>query len=241
MASATDGSPIAACQAVGGSWLAIKVDARSLRSSITSSKSRRSASVSGGEQPIIDRDEIELRQQPGIGAFAATDGQLVQQVNHERPHQALEMATPASRYQPSARVYQGLEELEYPHHDWTAVITTCGRICYQRRRVNVSQVFAGQKVGVKQTDDHIWLVTFMDYDLGTSTTRRAVSNRSIIRSVQDCYRCLRNRVSPMSPEWTLRKVVGATGFEPATPCARQALESFGSSDSRMICGARERV
>jgi hypothetical protein len=37
---------------------------------------------------------------------------------------------------------------------------------YQRRKVNVSQVFAGQKVGVKQTDDHIWLVTFMEYDLG---------------------------------------------------------------------------
>jgi putative transposase len=30
----------------------------------------------------------------------------------------------------------------------------------------VSQVFAGQTVGVKQTDDHIWLVTFMEYDLG---------------------------------------------------------------------------
>ena len=58
------------------------------------------------------------------------------------------------------------EELEYPFHDWTAVITTCGRICYQRRKINVSQVFAGQKVGVKQVDDHIWLVTFMDYDLG---------------------------------------------------------------------------
>jgi hypothetical protein len=40
------------------------------------------------------------------------------------------MATPASRYQPSARAYQGVEELEYPRHDWTAVITTCGRICY---------------------------------------------------------------------------------------------------------------
>ena len=80
---------------------------------------------------------------------------FVHQFNHERPHQALEIATPASRYQSSARVYQGLEELEYPHHDWTAVITTCGRICYQRRKVHVSQVFAGQKVGVKQTDDHL--------------------------------------------------------------------------------------
>ena len=36
----------------------------------------------------------------------------------------------------------------------------------QRRKVNVSQVFAGQTVGVKQVDDHLWLVTFMHYDLG---------------------------------------------------------------------------
>ena len=50
--------------------------------------------------------------------------------------------------------------------DWTAVITACGRICHDRRKINVSKVFAGQKVGVKQTDDHLWVITFMDYDLG---------------------------------------------------------------------------
>ena len=86
--------------------------------------------------------------------------------NHERPHQALDMGTPASRYRPSGRVYRGVDELDYPLHDWTAIITTCGRICWQRRKINVSQVFAGQKVGVKQVSEHVWLVTFMDYDLG---------------------------------------------------------------------------
>jgi putative transposase len=91
---------------------------------------------------------------------------FVHRFNHERPHQALDMKTPSSLYQPSTRPYQGLEELDYPFHDWTAVITTCGRICYQRRKINVSQVFAGQKVGVKQVGDHVWLVTFMEYDLG---------------------------------------------------------------------------
>ena len=50
-------------------------------------------------------------------------------------------------------------------HDWTVVITTCGRIGYHRRKINVSQVFAGQKVGVKQLGDHFWLVTFMEHDL----------------------------------------------------------------------------
>lgn len=73
---------------------------------------------------------------------------------------------PRVRNVPSPRPYEGLEELEYPGHDWTAVITACGRICYQRRKINISQVFAGQRVGVKQVGDHVWLVTFMEYDLG---------------------------------------------------------------------------
>ncbi len=91
---------------------------------------------------------------------------FMHRVNQERPHQALDIPTPATRYVPSVRPYKGLDELEYPGHDWTAVITACGRICYQRRKINVSQVFAGQRVGVKQVGEHVWLVTFMEYDLG---------------------------------------------------------------------------
>ena len=34
------------------------------------------------------------------------------------------------------------------------------------RKVNLSHVFAGQQVGIKQVDDRIWLVSFMHYDLG---------------------------------------------------------------------------
>ena len=91
---------------------------------------------------------------------------FVHRYNHDQPHQALDMHTAASHYTPSTRPYQGLDELDYPFHDRTAVITTCGRICYQTRKINVSQVFAGQKVGVKQVDEHVWVLTFMHYDLG---------------------------------------------------------------------------
>ena len=31
---------------------------------------------------------------------------------------------------------------------------------------NLSTAFAAQKVGVAQVSEHIWLVSFMDYDLG---------------------------------------------------------------------------
>jgi putative transposase len=86
--------------------------------------------------------------------------------NNERPHQALNMQCPAQHYQPSPRPYQGLPELDYPLHDKAVTVTTCGRICFNRQKINLSQVFAGQTVGVKQTDDRIWLVSFMDYDLG---------------------------------------------------------------------------
>jgi putative transposase len=59
-----------------------------------------------------------------------------------------------------------LKTVDYPFHDWTATVTNCGRICFKKRMVNLSQVFAGQDVGVKQVSDRIWLVSFMDYDLG---------------------------------------------------------------------------
>jgi putative transposase len=91
---------------------------------------------------------------------------FIDQYNRERPHQALAMKVPADLYRPSARPYHGLEELEYPLHDWSAIVTHCGRICFKSRKVNLSHVFAGQKVGIKQVEDRIWLVSFMHYDLG---------------------------------------------------------------------------
>ena len=86
--------------------------------------------------------------------------------NFERPHQALDMKYPAELYSASPRPYQGLSELTYPLHDRTVMVTNCGRICIGRRKVNLSQVFAGQNVGIKEVSEKIWLVTFMNYDLG---------------------------------------------------------------------------
>jgi hypothetical protein len=37
---------------------------------------------------------------------------------------------------------------------------------FKTRKVNLSDVFAGQKVGVTQVGERIWLVTFMHRDLG---------------------------------------------------------------------------
>jgi len=91
---------------------------------------------------------------------------FLEDFNHERPHQALDMHYPAERYAPSARPYRGLEDLDYPFHDHAHLVTRCGRICFHNRKINLSKVFAGQLVGVKQVADQVWLVSFMHYDLG---------------------------------------------------------------------------
>ena len=37
--------------------------------------------------------------------------------------------------------------------------------CPHRKRINVSHVLAGQRVGIKEVDEGIWIVSFMHYDL----------------------------------------------------------------------------
>lgn len=86
--------------------------------------------------------------------------------NNQRPHQAINMKYPAELYTPSTKQYFGLPELEYPFHEKVVTVTTCGRICLGRKKINLSSVLAGQKVGISQKDDKIWLVSFMKYDLG---------------------------------------------------------------------------
>ena len=92
--------------------------------------------------------------------------EFVEQYNHDRPHQALSMKYPSEVYTPSARVYRPPQEPEYPFHDRTVRITRCGRICIGRRKINLSQTFAGQLVGIREVSDKIWLVSFMEFDLG---------------------------------------------------------------------------
>src|SRR5918996_1584727 len=91
---------------------------------------------------------------------------FITRYNTDRPNQALGMKVPADLYARSPRVYRGLEELTYPFHDQTIMVTGCGRICFRGRKVNLSHVFAGQSLGVTQVGERIWLVTFMHYDLG---------------------------------------------------------------------------
>jgi putative transposase len=119
-----------------------------------------------------ERMHLTLKQEatkPASKNFLQQQGrfdQFISLYNEERPHQALNMRCPSELYRSSPRPYNGLPDLQYPFHDRTITVTRCGRICMGPLKINLSQAFAGQRVGVKQVEDKIWLVSFMRYDLG---------------------------------------------------------------------------
>jgi len=65
----------------------------------------------------------------------------------------------------SAPAYRPPDESKFPLHDRTIRVTQYARICIGKRKINLSTVFAGPRVGIREVADEIWLVSFMDYAL----------------------------------------------------------------------------
>ena len=110
----------------------------------------------------------EATRPPGMNGLQQQDrfDAFLSEFNNERPHQALDMKCPNEIYAPSPRPYEGLPDVQYPFHDRDILVTACGRICMHRKKINISQVLAGQRLGIKEVDDGIWLISFINYDLG---------------------------------------------------------------------------
>jgi hypothetical protein len=58
-------------------------------------------------------------------------------------------------------VTKATAELIYPFHDRDILVIACGRLCFHRKKANISTVLAGQRLGIKEVDDGIWLASFM--------------------------------------------------------------------------------
>jgi transposase InsO family protein len=75
-----------------------------------------------------------------------------QQYNCLRPHEALELEVPASRYQPSLHPYpEQMEPIHYPPGMPVRKVQDKGRVHYKGRLLPVSQALRGQPVGVRAT------------------------------------------------------------------------------------------
>jgi putative transposase len=87
--------------------------------------------------------------------------------NDERPHEALDMDTPDSWYERSAREMPSrTPRLEYPDRFETRYVSANGGIRWNSQWVNVSTVCAGEYVGLEEIDNGVWNVFFGPLKLG---------------------------------------------------------------------------
>lgn len=87
--------------------------------------------------------------------------------NYERPHEALDLDTPASHYELSSRAYpQYLEPVTYPEHFEVRRVSQDSTIRWHSRKVFVSHLLSRLDVGLDEVGEGVWSVFFGPIHLG---------------------------------------------------------------------------
>jgi transposase InsO family protein len=96
--------------------------------------------------------------------------------NQERPHEALDLATPGSRYVPSPRPYpETLPAIEYGPDDAVRKVQYDGEVHFAGRVSRVSKAFRGERVAVRPTPtDGVWAVYFATHRIAQIDLRDPV-------------------------------------------------------------------
>ena len=124
-----------------------------------------------GKQERFHRSlKAEVLAGPVFGDFAKVQtrfDQWRQVYNHERPHQALGMAVPASRYQVSPRAFpEVLPGIEYSPGDIVRKVQDQGRISFHNRDFRVGTAFRGYPVAVRPTlQEGVFTVHFCSHQI----------------------------------------------------------------------------
>lgn len=97
--------------------------------------------------------------------------------NTERPHDALDLAVPISRYRPSPRVYAGqVPVLDYAPEESVRTVKQDGFVAYQGGHYRVGKGWRGQRVALRPTRDpqvvHAYLGRHFITDLHLTIDRR---------------------------------------------------------------------
>lgn len=87
--------------------------------------------------------------------------------NYERPHEALQMETPAALYRPSSRPFTDRPDpLEYPGHFEIRRVSGDCTLRWNGRKVFVSSLLKKRSVALEQVGDGVWSVFFGPVHLG---------------------------------------------------------------------------
>ncbi len=93
--------------------------------------------------------------------------QFQEEYNFERPHEALDNATPADHYTASPRTYPRRLEVDYPDHYVVRRVRSNGEIKWNGELHFLGQALYGEPVGLKQVSDRYWRIYFGSVPLAT--------------------------------------------------------------------------
>ncbi|SEC54524.1 Transposase InsO and inactivated derivatives [Rhizobiales bacterium GAS191] len=98
--------------------------------------------------------------------------------NHQRPHQALDFATPSERYLPSPRSFpEALPPIEYGPHDIIRKVDARGDISFKSRRIRLGKPFRGEPVALRPTaEDGVFSIHFCTHQIGAVDLRAVASS-----------------------------------------------------------------
>lgn len=110
----------------------------------------------------LKAEAITGRSFPDLTAAQAQFDDFRTTYNLIRPHESLEMATPGSRYQPSARPFpESLPPIEYGPSDLVRKVQNKGEIWVRGKPYLVSNAFHGERVALRPTtDESIWEIFY---------------------------------------------------------------------------------
>jgi transposase InsO family protein len=107
--------------------------------------------------------------------------------NTQRPHEALDLAVPASRYQPSPRAYiETVALFEYPQGDLVRRVQRGGNVTLFKRTVRVPKAFGGKAIAFRPTQhDGVFDIFFRTQRLATVDFRTLDPNPKTVHDVSE--------------------------------------------------------
>jgi putative transposase len=165
-----NGPPFATTGAGGLSRLAVKV----IKAGVTPERIRPGKPQENGRHERLHLTLLQDTADPPAATLRAQQRRFRKfqaEYNEERPHAALGNATPAERYAPSPRRWDGVLRSPEPATDAVRRVKSNGLIRWHGVLVYISEALGGEPVGLDEGDDGLWTVRYGPILLGLLADR----------------------------------------------------------------------
>lgn len=135
----------------------------------------------------LKRDVLFGRSFDGLPACQAAFDDFRETYNAHRPHEALGLAVPASRYQASPRNYpEALAPVEYDPADQVRRVQQGGWVSFRGHDLRLPHALAGQHVALRPTTtDGLWTAVFIRHTLAQLDLRNTAPTQKPVTYVPE--------------------------------------------------------